>query len=61
MIRLIILALVIFLIWMEIIPVRMWLFGAKALIIGILTRFCIGILEFFHNFAYGFSYILGYL
>ena len=60
MIRLIILALVIFLIWMEVIPVRMWFFGAKTLLIGILTRLCISILGFFHNFTYGIFNILGY-
>lgn len=47
MLRLILLAIVVFLIWAEVIPVRKWCFEVRILLVGAFTRLCINILDFF--------------
>ena len=50
MLQILILAIIIFLIWEEIIPVRVWIFKVKARLIGMSTRALIDVLDFFDEF-----------
>ena len=47
MLRLLLLAIVAFLVWVEVIPIRRWYFEARIRIAGICTRLCIEVLDFF--------------
>ena len=46
MLQIVALAIIIFLIWTEVIPVRVWVFRVKARLIGMSTRVLIDVLDF---------------
>ena len=49
MFRLVVILIIVFLIYLEVIPVKKWIFKAKVRLIGLLTRACLGVLGYFEK------------